>query len=284
MLTRDVACRLIEEHLAMRQVSIAEEIARTQLYFRVSVIGGCNLSCPFCHNEGGPTRGVIDTAVLESALRAAADVGFSRVQFTGGEPTLHPRLHEVIRQGRRIFDDVGVTTNGTRLTECFAKLLMAGMTRLHISVQRESMTEGGAIDWEVPRWLDSATQSAATANVRIQINLPVAAADTNHAEAFLTRESTFAYDWKIFALLPMVRRVETVRHRAGASGSVFIRGYQEPRGIRCSSCAAKEACREQSRSLRLGVNHVLRLCLATRAWDMPFDIASPVASLREATL
>lgn len=276
---------------------LAEDITRVGLYFRVSIVGACNLTCPFCHNEGGPNRGVIQNEVFDAAARAAAGVGFPRIQLTGGEPTLHPRLPDLVRRARLAFKEVGMTTNGVRLADRLASIVGAGITRLHISIQRESLNSASG-EWRVPAWLAPTIGIAVGAAVRVQINLPVAVEDAELASAFLLKPETFAYDWKVFALLPhgsttsnddetlpaMVRDVQSERVRMGAPGSVFIRGYLPPAGVRCGSCSEISRCKEQSRSLRLGVDGVLRPCLATREWDRPFNLEEPELSIREAAV
>jgi molybdenum cofactor biosynthesis enzyme MoaA len=276
---------------------LAQDIHRAGLYFRVSIVGACNLTCPFCHNEGGPNRGAIPNDVFDAASRAAASVGFPRIQLTGGEPTLHPRLPDLVRRARLAFDEVGMTTNGVRLADRLKDIVEAGITRLHISVQRESL-DSPTGEWRVPEWLSPTIGVAVHASVRVQINLPVAAEDAGLASTFLLRPDTFAYDWKVFALLPhgsttsaddgvlpaMVREADSERARLGARGSVFIRGYLPPAGIRCRSCSEISRCKEQSRSLRLGVDGMLRPCLATREWDRPFRINEPESSIREAAI
>lgn len=276
---------------------LAEDINRVGLYFRVSIVGTCNLTCPFCHNEGGPNRGVIPNEIFDAAARAAAGVGFPRIQLTGGEPTLHPRLPDLVRRARLVFDEVGMTTNGVRLADRLPSILEAGVTRLHISIQRESLDSPSG-DWRVPAWLSPTIGTAVSAGVRVQINLPVAVEDADLASAFLLRPEAFAFDWKVFALLPhgsatssddealpaMVRDVQSERVRLGASGSVFIRGYLPPAGVRCRTCSEISRCKEQSRSLRLGVDGMLRPCLATREWDRPFRLEEPQQSIREAAV
>lgn len=276
---------------------LAQDIHRVGLYFRVSIVGTCNLTCPFCHNEGGPNRGVIPNEIFDAAAQAAASVGFPRIQLTGGEPTLHPRLPDLVRRARGVFKEVGMTTNGVRLADRLASIVEAGITRLHISIQRESLDSPSG-EWRVPAWLSPTIEVAVRASVRVQINLPVAVEDAKLAFAFLLGPDTFPYDWKVFALLPhgstiatddevlpaMVRDAQSERIRLGAPGSVFIRGYLPPAGVRCRTCSEISRCKEQSRSLRLGVDGMLRPCLATRDWDRPFRLEEPVLSIREAAV
>jgi radical SAM protein with 4Fe4S-binding SPASM domain len=72
----------------------------------------CNLSCGFCFNRGLP--GAAD-AVPEDVARMCdtlAGAGVSAVDILGGEPTLHPRLAELLREIARRGLGVTLSTNG----------------------------------------------------------------------------------------------------------------------------------------------------------------------------
>ena len=63
-----------------------------------------------------PSRMLYESLRLEDwldALRQAADLGCRKVQFIGGEPTLHPNLTKLIVSARELgFTTVEVFTNG----------------------------------------------------------------------------------------------------------------------------------------------------------------------------
>lgn len=78
-------------------------------------LGGCNLTCPFCHNSAlviAPERlPDLDRDVLFAELEAR--VGFiDGVVFSGGEPTLEPDLPELAARVRAIGLEVKLDTNG----------------------------------------------------------------------------------------------------------------------------------------------------------------------------
>src|SRR5688500_5217331 len=79
-----------------RGSTLAAEIAQRDLYFRIAVVGACDLSCTFCHNEGAPKTGKIRLSTVDTAIGAAVRAGFTRVQFTGGEPLLRPDIADFV--------------------------------------------------------------------------------------------------------------------------------------------------------------------------------------------
>ena len=129
----------IRQRLQDQGVTLADVISLRKLYFRVSVISTCNLSCLFCHNEGAPTGGRINLDFARKAIEAAREIGFNRVQFTGGEPLLRKDIGDFVGMARSLINDVGVTTNGLLLPERIDSLINNSITRIHISLQTETL-------------------------------------------------------------------------------------------------------------------------------------------------
>ena len=300
-LSRPFVLSEIRKRLEQSRTTLVEAIRQRDLYFRVSVVGGCNLSCAFCHNEGAPTKGTIDIEVAEKAIAAAVAVGFDRVQFTGGEPLLRRDIGDFVRMARRQVQDVGVTTNGTYLLRALDDLVGANITRIHVSLQTESLIEAGSAErWGIPEWLAPTIHRANEGAFSLRLNLPVPADCLDAAEDFLVQLGEHRCDVKAFSVLPegstantpypltkledMVMRVNSIRQAANVSCEVFLRGFRPPEGVRCPTCRDRDRCKEQSHSLRLGADLILRPCLATRDWDMPMGESDLEDQIREATL
>ena len=298
---RDAVLARIREKVNAAGMTLAQAIAERELYFRVSLVGNCNLSCAFCHNEGAPTRGKMDVTFARRAIEAAAAVGFRRVQLTGGEPLLHPQVAEFIAAARGIVEDVGITTNGVLLLKRVDDVVAAGIVRIHLSLQVEPLREAGRRGgWGVPPWLGPILDQAAEGRFILRLNLPVPADELGQARDFMRELSHYGCDLKVFSILPdaetpaaaypvkllaeVVECENQLRAEAGTRGRIQLRGYRAPTGIRCVTCQDYDKCKEQSHSLRLGSDRVLRPCLATRAWDMPLEEDDLLGRITEAAL
>lgn len=82
----------------------------------VVFLAGCNFRCPFCHNHGlvlTPTR--LPLIPVEEVLKSVTSrtAWVDGITVSGGEPTIHPELPDLLR----LFRDAGVAikldTNGT---------------------------------------------------------------------------------------------------------------------------------------------------------------------------
>jgi len=94
----------------------------------------CNLSCTYC-NEYDRDSPPVPTQDLLKRVDLLARLRSSIVTMSGGEPTLHPDLDEIIRHIRRHGMVAGLITNGYLLTkDRIQRLNDAGLDQLQISI------------------------------------------------------------------------------------------------------------------------------------------------------
>jgi cyclic pyranopterin phosphate synthase len=124
------------------------ELPRDQLNrplhdLRVSVIETCNFRCPYCMPEGlTPEETALDRArrlsfdEIETAVRAFARLGVSKLRLTGGEPLLRKQLPELVRRLCQVpgIEDLALTTNGSLLAGQAQALRAAGLRRITVSL------------------------------------------------------------------------------------------------------------------------------------------------------
>jgi hypothetical protein len=121
-----------------------DDRVRPSLVNQVTITDHCNYECPVCYADSGPRE---DPAYLpvDEVLRRLRDVrrqGSKSVLFTGGEPTLHPRLTAIIRGARAAGLRATVATNGLRLAQdpgLARQLKSAGLWK--VVLQLDSLNE-----------------------------------------------------------------------------------------------------------------------------------------------
>ncbi|MEZ5356440.1 MAG: radical SAM protein, partial [Bryobacteraceae bacterium] len=89
----------------------------------VELTNRCNLACGHClpGRHGGGEH--LPLEALSAVLRDGAALGFDRLSFTGGEPTMHPQFGEVLRRTDEAGYRFGIVTNGWNFGSVYAKLL-----------------------------------------------------------------------------------------------------------------------------------------------------------------
>jgi 7,8-dihydro-6-hydroxymethylpterin dimethyltransferase len=105
----------------------------------VPITSACNLDCPICYtvnkNEGAHMLSKESFARMLDHLRAQHDE-LDIINFTGGEPTLHPDLPEFLRMARAAgIRRLTISTNGLKLLdEAYVKELAAVDARIVLSL------------------------------------------------------------------------------------------------------------------------------------------------------
>ena len=92
-------------------------------------LGGCNFRCPFCHNGGLALDNDADGIMSVDELLAFLDSRRGRLQavcISGGEPTLHHDLPELISEIKSRGFEVKLDTNGTN-PEMLSLLIADGL-------------------------------------------------------------------------------------------------------------------------------------------------------------
>src|SRR5215475_4175067 len=101
----------------------------------IVIIRRCNLSCGYC-SEYDKVSDPIPVEVLEKRLRKLRSLGTFGISLTGGEPTLHPSLPQLIRKCRELgFFRTGMISNGFLLRpDSIEALNEAGLQEMQISI------------------------------------------------------------------------------------------------------------------------------------------------------
>src|SRR5712691_3636805 len=84
----------------------------------LEITGKCQLACEHCYADSGPkgTNGVMTVEDWQRVIDEATTLGVERVQFIGGEPTLHPGLADLISYALGIGIGVEVFSNLVHVT------------------------------------------------------------------------------------------------------------------------------------------------------------------------
>jgi len=111
----------------------------SQIYFYLTE--GCNLACRHCwiapkYQSGAHKYPSLDLDLFRSILRQAKLMKVPSVKLTGGEPLLHPQIHEILEMIRTEGIDLTMETNGVLCTPEIAQQL-ATNGKLFISVSMD---------------------------------------------------------------------------------------------------------------------------------------------------
>lgn len=89
------------------------------------ILTKCNLNCTHCYiNKSQHGSNTLPLSLIEKWLhRLTAEGDSANLIFLGGEPTLHPDLHQAVKAARRIgFDSITIDTNGYLFNDILEKV------------------------------------------------------------------------------------------------------------------------------------------------------------------
>lgn len=189
-----------------------DAFGRPMNYLRISLTDRCNFRCVYCMPEMGmkfqPRDEMLTDDELIRLVGLFAQLGFTKLRLTGGEPTIRPHLVDLIREMKAFpgIREVSMTTNALLLGRIAADLKDAGLDRVNVSIDTldpvrfKSMTRGGRFDL-VWQGIEAADAVGLTP---IKLNTVVLKGQNDHAVAEMAR-LTLEKDWQVrfLEIMPM---------------------------------------------------------------------------------
>ncbi len=169
----------------------------------------CNAKCTFCFATfpGIPKRDQPSFTHASKVLDAISDAGATRVNFAGGEPTLHPQLGELIRHAKRLGLATSIVTNGAKLAGLLEEIEPAELDWVALSVDsasdRVNMASGRSARPGYAAKMRLLASQLKQASIGIKLNTVVFR--DNWQENFsYTLDAIRPTRWKVFQALPVI--------------------------------------------------------------------------------
>ncbi len=109
-------------------------------YVRIAVTDRCNLRCSYCMPEEGiqymPKKDLLTFEEIGRLVALLADMGISKVRFTGGEPFVRKDFMRLVQSVSNIKGIAGIhiTTNGVLTAPYVKELKQAGVKSVNLSL------------------------------------------------------------------------------------------------------------------------------------------------------
>jgi len=167
---------------------LRDSFGREIRYLRVSVTDRCNLRCVYCMPAGGVSLlrhdQILSYERIAQVVRAAAELGFTKVRLTGGEPLARLGIQDLVSLLSPIpgLEKLAMTTNGTLLAPLAAELKARGLDSVNVSLDTldptryRELTRGGRLEDAL-----AGIRAALDASLPVKLNV-VALEDSTDAE------------------------------------------------------------------------------------------------------
>jgi len=119
------------------------------IYLLIEPVSACNLRCIMCFQidesftSDSNFMGMIDLNLFKSIIDQAVEGGTKAITLASrGEPTLHPKLGEMLEYCSGKFFELKINTNGTRLNDkLIHQILKSGVTDMVFSIDSYTKNE-----------------------------------------------------------------------------------------------------------------------------------------------
>jgi len=204
----------------MKEKKKERKFSLNQIYFYLTE--GCNLRCRHCwiapkYQSRRNSYPSLSLELFQSIIKQAKPLGLSSVKLTGGEPLLHPQVHEILGEIRSQELRLVVETNGLLCTKGLARE-MATCKNPFVSVSLDG-SEAETHEWmrRVPGSFEQALegiQNLVKAGFKPQIIMTITRRNKDEIQAIVRlAESLGAGSVKFNVLQPTARGEEM--HKAG---------------------------------------------------------------------
>ncbi|MBX7223082.1 MAG: radical SAM protein [Blastocatellia bacterium] len=151
----------------------------------LELTGKCNLECVHCYAESSPTLPMTERmtyADWHRTLCQGAELGCRKVQFIGGEATLHPDLLTLVSDAHSLgYTYIEVYTNATHLTPAMLETFKRCKVRLAASVYADEPEVHDSITQRKGSFFKTITglQQAVTQGIPVRVGIIVMEANTD---------------------------------------------------------------------------------------------------------
>jgi len=129
-LSQSETFHLLSKYYNLRETTMAVEI-----------VSSCNLRCPGCwvnFSHGLSTSKsieVMNAEILERTLKFGRNMSINRLSLLGGEPTLHPKISQIIKKAYALgYEKVSITTNGVFTSSKMKELALSNLSNISFSI------------------------------------------------------------------------------------------------------------------------------------------------------
>lgn len=172
-------------------------------YVRISLTDACNLRCVYCMPEKMTFRSrreLLSDDELQRLITLFGRIGFRKIRFTGGEPTLRQGLVDLVRHAATTpgIRRVGLTTNGVLLDQLAQPLRAAGLSSVNVSLDTLDETKFRRITrWGNLRDVHAGLAAAADAGLAVKLNAVVSRGINDAEDVVALARLTLEHDWQV---------------------------------------------------------------------------------------
>lgn len=184
---------------------------RARLTANFHFIKSCNFRCLYCYATFADLQGVRPTLPDEELFEVVRLLGrrYAKVTFVGGEPTLYPRLPELLAVAKAEGAWTNVVTNGSRIDAGWLQAQAGVLDFLTLSIDSADVETHRVLGRATPGGRTLSTEdycaladAARAVGIRVKVNTVVTTRNVSESLADLVRRLS-PDRWKILQAAPV---------------------------------------------------------------------------------
>ena len=114
-----------------KNASVTSQLMRCELI----LTDKCNFKCPYCRGLKSDIKGTMPYDEAKEVVRLWSIDNLKNIRFSGGEPTIYPRIRELVRHAKQSgIERIAMSTNGSADIEFYKLLIQDGVNDFSISL------------------------------------------------------------------------------------------------------------------------------------------------------
>lgn len=129
---------ILERQMESKYIELIDPIENIKNIFEsctLNLTNKCNLSCKYCYISANDNlKNELSTSKMKSLIRRLAVNKIVQLVFLGGEPLFRQDFQELVIYARKMFPELGISTNATLITEENVGFIVKNIDKIQVSV------------------------------------------------------------------------------------------------------------------------------------------------------
>jgi MoaA/NifB/PqqE/SkfB family radical SAM enzyme len=109
----------------------------------VEITNKCNIKCMHCYGDFSCIENKVMTLEqIKAVLNDLNDIGVRKIEFTGGEATVHTNIKEILLHAIKLdFDNISLLINGVGISDEVIDIIIKNNSKIYIKVDLHSLND-----------------------------------------------------------------------------------------------------------------------------------------------
>jgi len=236
--------------------ALVDSFGRRHRYLRVSLTDRCNLRCRYCMPEEGdediePTADgeKLTAQEIHRLVSLFVTMGVRKVRLTGGEPTIRRDFGRIVEDLGEVSSQVpgglnlGITTNGVRLSKFLPQLRAAGLSNINLSLDtlipaKFPLLARRSVEWH-ERVMKTVHEVAAQDDFNLKLNcVLLKGVNEDEVGAFMDLTEHLPIEVRFLEFMPFVKNGWSANKLVSQADIIeMVQRHADSRGTTVDRCA-----------------------------------------------